>query len=144
MSKRTFSKKSKNSRKTLKNKRVMRGGLDRSDEALLVFYILIILFVSRVISEYLSNDTLDNIKRIKKVGGGDSISFNKVELINKLKEYIKTDFNGINDSDKQKSVEFFTENIKNYGDNITVEQLDELKQYIEGEIKKIVNTEKNS
>ena len=137
MSKRTFSKKSKNSRKTLKNKRVMRGGLDRSDEALLVFYILIILFVSWVISEYLSNDTLDNKKRIKPLRGGDSISFTKYELIEQLKKYLE-EFHGINDSYKQQIVDIFTENIKNSDDNITVEQLEKLKKHFEGEITKIV------
>ena len=85
----------------------------------------------------ISNDTLDNKKRIKPLRGGDSISFTKYELIEQLKKYLE-EFHGINDSYKQQIVDIFTENIKNSDDNITVEQLEKLKKHFEGEITKIV------
>ena len=97
----------------------------------------IILFVSEVISEALSINTLANKERRKPLSGGDSISFNKKVLIDKLEKYLDNK-DGINDSYKKEIVNIFTEKINNSDDNITVEQLEELKKHLEGEITKIV------
>lgn len=142
MSKRTFSKKSKNSRKTLKNKRVMRGGLDDMLYFMLSCLVAIFIFISMLIF-----GSEDNRKhKSKRSGGGDSNTFSKDVLINKFEEeYIKTYFNGINDIYINKTIEIFTEKmniftekISNYDDNINVEQLVEFKKDIVDEINKIL------
>ena len=131
MSKRTFSKKSKNSRKTLKNKRVMRGGLDEMQMPYLMLsgYVAIFIFISMLI---FGNEDLSKHKTKPSSSGGDSNTISKDELINKFKEeYIKTHFDGINDIYIKKTIEIFNDKISKYGDNINVEQLlDEIKKDI--------------
>jgi hypothetical protein len=135
MSKRTFSKKSKNSRKTLKNKRVMRGGLDDMLYFMLSCYVVIFIFISMLI-----HGSEDNRKHKKKpFDGGDSNTFSKKDLEKKLNDYIETYFNGINDIDiyKKETVKIFTEKIKPFlddDDNINVEQLEQFKKEIVAEI----------
>lgn len=74
-----------------------------------MIYIVIILFVGWVISEAKIEEE-ESRRRRKNLGGGNSDTFSKDELIfsrdeliNKLEKYINTDFNGINDIYKKKS-----------------------------------------
>jgi hypothetical protein len=112
----------------------MRGGLDDMLYFMLSCLVAIFIFISMLI---FGNEDFRKHKS-KRSGGGDSNTFSKCELINKLKEYTDEYFG--NDIYKKETIKIFTEKISNYHDNINVEQLKEFKKDIVDEINKILLT----